>query len=72
MSDQGSVKILSGPRSGQTIQKDHEKGLVDSIKGLIAEHASAPGGTDSSGKMRSVDQAVDDAVNGAPGNTTDY
>lgn len=54
---------------------DHEKGLIDSIKGLIAKHSQAPGGTDSSGKVVSTNEAVEamsGGIKSVPGNTTDY
>lgn len=59
-----------------TTTPDHEKGLVESIKGLIKQHmegGKAPGG-EIGGKAVSVDSAVDQmsqAVKSAPG-SSDY
>lgn len=54
---------------------DHERGLIDSIKGLIENHAKgkAPGG-EIGGKAVSVDSAVDqmsNAIKSVPG-SNDY
>ncbi len=70
-----TVTPQTGPDAGKTREVDHEKGLIESIKGLIQNHAKggAPGGTDSSGKSQSVDSAVDQmtqAVENAPGGSS--
>ena len=78
MADQPKRTITprTGPDAGTPRTVDHEKGLIDSIKGMIENHAKggAPGGTDSNGKAQSVDSAVDQmsqAIKDAPGNS-DY
>lgn len=67
-------KARSQDSSDTSTTPDHEKGLIDSIKGLIENHAKgkAPGG-EVDGKQQSVDSAVDQmsqAVKAAPGGTT--
>jgi hypothetical protein len=85
MSDQGTIKLGTGPRAGQTVSKSgdkdasatgHEQSIIDGIKGLIENHAKggAPGGT-INGKATSTDSAVDQmsqAIKETPGNSTDY
>lgn len=68
-----SQRAKSADSSDKTTTPDHEKGLIESIKGLIQQHSSAPGGT-LNGKQTSVDSAVDQmsqAVKSAPG-SSDY
>lgn len=71
-----SQRAKSADSSDKTTTPDHEKGLLDSIKGLIKSHmdgAKAPGG-EMNGKAVSVDSAVDQmsqAVKSAPG-SSDY
>lgn len=70
-----TVTPQTGSDAGQKRTVDHEKGLIESIKGLIENHAKggAPGGTDSEGSSQSVDSAVDkmsQAVKDAPGGSS--
>lgn len=76
MSDENQSKVMSGPDAGTT-HSYHAKGLVDSIIGLIKEHGGKSAGSDpgslgahpsteSGGRAQTVDEAVDEAVNGVP------
>lgn len=51
-----------------TPKPDHEKGLIDSIKGLIASHASTSGNKQETSALDALEKGTADA----PGNTTDY
>lgn len=77
--DPDSPKVKGGKSqdsSDKSTTPDHEKGLIDSIKGLIKQHSQAPGGTNTeTGKQESTNEAVDrmsQAIKDVPGNSTDY
>lgn len=71
-----SQREKSQDSSDKSTTPDHERGLIESIKGLIENHAKgkAPGG-EIGGKAVSVDSAVDQmsqAIKDTPGNSSDY
>lgn len=63
-----TITPRTGPDAGKARTVDHEKGLVDSVKGMIASHASTSGNQ----KEASALDALEGGVNDAPGNSTDY
>lgn len=63
-----SQREKSSDSSDKSTTPNHEKGLIDSIKGLIASHASTSGNKQEASAL----SALESGVNDAPGNSADY